>query len=283
LLATASALNVRLSASLAVHAKLIAERVIAARGAALKSSPVQTRYARLAAASGLPLSALPSSAIDALPASHELKKQIHDSKRQDRIKQQNNPAAESKNQILKTNQSRRKMTKYISTADTAKIIRKALKESFPDMKFSVKSKSLVVGISWTDGANVEQVKSVIGHLKAAYFDGSIDYKGSIYHMHQGQQVHLGADYLNFKREYTDAAIQRAIERVYRDYAGNFADTSDDKATVEQYKQGKLANVGIRECMTVTASTACKRLSAPYCRKTATVCAFSDRRPLRPFL
>lgn len=136
------------------------------------------------------------------------------------------------------------MTKYISTADTAKIIRKALKESFPDMKFSVKSKSLVVGISWTDGANVEQVKSVIGHLKAAYFDGSIDYKGSIYHMHQGQQVHLGADYLNFKREYTDAAIQRAIERVYRDYAGNFADTSDDKATVEQYKQGKLANVGI---------------------------------------
>lgn len=136
------------------------------------------------------------------------------------------------------------MTKYLTTAETAKIIRKALKEAFPDVKFSVKSDGSSAGITWTDGPNVAQVKSVVGHLKAAYFDGSIDYQGSIYHMHQCQQIHLGADYLSFKREYTDQAIQRGIDRVYREYAGNFIDADQEKATVSQFRAGQLVNVVI---------------------------------------
>ena len=154
------------------------------------------------------------------------------------------PATESKNQILKTNIEEAEMTKYLTIAETAKIIRKALKEAFPDVKFSVRCRSITVGITWTDGPNVEQVKSVVGHLKAAYFDSSIDYQGSIYHMHQGQQVHLGADYLNFTREYTDQAIQRGIDRVYREYAGNFKDADQEKATVAQFRAGQLCNVVI---------------------------------------
>ena len=60
--------------------------------------------------------------------------------------------------------------KYLSCAETAKIIRQVLKESFADVKFSVKSKSASIGVSWTDGPNKDQVKAVIGVFKAAYFD-----------------------------------------------------------------------------------------------------------------
>ncbi len=136
------------------------------------------------------------------------------------------------------------MTKYLTTAETAKIIRKALKEAFQGVKFSVKSENSTVSITWTDGPNVDQVKSVVGHLKAAYFDSSIDYQGSIYHMHQGQQISLGADFLSFKREYSDASIQRAIDRVYREYAGNFKDSDQEKATVAEFRAGQLMNVTI---------------------------------------
>lgn len=41
-------------------------------------------------------------------------------------------------------------------------------------------------------------------------------------MHQGQQIHLGADFLNFTREYTD----------------------QEKATVAQFRAGQLVNVMI---------------------------------------
>lgn len=136
------------------------------------------------------------------------------------------------------------MTIFLTTAETAKIIRQALKEAFQGVKFSVKSENSTVGITWTDGPNVDQVKSVVGHLKAAYFDSSIDYQGSIYHMHQGQQICLGADFLSFKREYSDASVQRAIDRVYRSYAGNLQNSGREKATVAEFRAGQLVNVTI---------------------------------------
>ncbi|WP_338423309.1 LPD29 domain-containing protein, partial [Xylella fastidiosa] len=46
-------------------------------------------------------------------------------------------------------------TKYLTCAETAKLVRKALKESFPDIKFSVKSSNYSGGasirVSWIDG------------------------------------------------------------------------------------------------------------------------------------
>lgn len=38
-------------------------------------------------------------------------------------------------------------TKYLSCAETAKLIRQALKEAFPDMKFGVRSKTYSGGAS----------------------------------------------------------------------------------------------------------------------------------------
>lgn len=77
-------------------------------------------------------------------------------------------------------------TQYLTAADTAKLVRKALKEAFPDMKFSVRSHTYSGGasltVAWTDGPNIKQVEAVTCRFQGSYFDGQIDYKGSIYHL-----------------------------------------------------------------------------------------------------
>lgn len=140
------------------------------------------------------------------------------------------------------------MTQYISCADTAKLIRQALKESFPGIKFSVRSSTYSGGasirVSWVDGPNSAQVEAVAGVFQGAYFDGMTDFKGSRYAMIDGQQVSFGADFLFFERACSDAAIERAIDRVYREYEGNFNNYGVAKPTVEQYRGGALYSVDI---------------------------------------
>lgn len=142
------------------------------------------------------------------------------------------------------------MTQYISSADTAKLVRQALKESFPGIKFSVRSNSYAGGASirvmWIDGPNAAQVEAVVGVFQGAYFDGMQDLKGSRYAMIDGQQVHFGADYLFCERSYSDAAIQRAIDRVYREYECNFVNCGVAKPTVEQYRSGALYSVDVMQ-------------------------------------
>ncbi len=67
---------------------------------------------------------------------------------------------------------------YVSTTDTAKIMRKELKAAFPAAKFSVKCRSYSGGssidISWTDGPSRDAVDAVIGVFEGKGFDGMID-------------------------------------------------------------------------------------------------------------
>lgn len=73
-------------------------------------------------------------------------------------------------------------TKYLSCAETAKLIRTALKSAFPGIKFSVKSKTYSMGASisihWTDGPCGIAVDAIAGQFSGASFDGSIDLKTS---------------------------------------------------------------------------------------------------------
>ena len=107
--------------------------------------------------------------------------------------------------------------KYISVVDTAKIIRRCLKEAFPGIKFSVRSSSYSMGASidvkWTDGPAEVQVEAVVGRFKGSYFDGMIDYKGSVYAEYDGEPVHFMSDYIHCHREYSDEAVERAIDTV----------------------------------------------------------------------
>lgn len=135
------------------------------------------------------------------------------------------------------------MSKSISCTETAKLIRKALKEAFPDVKFSVQSSQYSGGASirirYTDGPNVNQVESVTDRFEGSYFDGQIDFKGSKYAMINGEQVSFGADFIFVNRDYSDDFITKALAKFYRRYAGNFEGSNVPKATVEDYKMGRL--------------------------------------------
>lgn len=139
-------------------------------------------------------------------------------------------------------------TNYISCADTAKLIRAALKEAFPGIKFSVKSHTYSGGASinvrWTDGPNTAQVEAVAGTFSGSYFDGSTDYKGATYAMIDGISTRFGADFIFCNRDHSDAAIQRAIDRVAREYEGNFSAYGVSVPTVEQFRHGDLYRVSI---------------------------------------
>jgi len=105
------------------------------------------------------------------------------------------------------------MTRYIDAADHAKIIRKVLKEAFPGVKFSVRTKKYSGGasinINWTDGPTQWDVQDLVLPLSGGYFDGMTDYKGFNYHMHDGEEISLGADFIFANRELSDEWIETA--------------------------------------------------------------------------
>lgn len=77
------------------------------------------------------------------------------------------------------------MTKHLSAAETAKVVRKILKTKFPGTKFSVRSETYSMGcsvnISWTDGPTTKQIDQAVGVLSGSGFDGMIDLKYNITH------------------------------------------------------------------------------------------------------
>jgi len=68
--------------------------------------------------------------------------------------------------------------RWLSTVETAKLIRKALKTRFPETKFSVRSKSYAGGssisIRWSDGPTAAAVEAITDGFAGRGFDGSID-------------------------------------------------------------------------------------------------------------
>jgi hypothetical protein len=135
------------------------------------------------------------------------------------------------------------MKNYLSCAETAKMIRSVLKESFPGIKFSVVSSTYSMGasitIKYNDGPNADAVKAAISIFEGSYFDGMQDYKGQRYAAIDGQEMSFGADYVFVNRYVSDAAMAQAIDALYEKFAGNFANDPLPKATVEDYNQGRL--------------------------------------------
>jgi hypothetical protein len=123
--------------------------------------------------------------------------------------------------LLKEN----KMSKqYLSCAETAKLVRSALKESFPGVKFSVKSSVYSGGasitVSYVNGPAYDQVKAVVGMFEGSYFDGMTDYKGSNYSSLDGQEVRFGADYIFVNRKFSLELFTDLVANAckYYDYA-----------------------------------------------------------------
>jgi hypothetical protein len=77
------------------------------------------------------------------------------------------------------------MRDYLSCADTAKLVRQALKAAFPGQTFSVRSSTYSGGASirvgWVDGPQTNQVDQVAKVFAGSSFDGMIDLKTSNQH------------------------------------------------------------------------------------------------------
>jgi hypothetical protein len=113
------------------------------------------------------------------------------------------------------------MTKYLTCAETAKLVRAALKEAFPGVKFSVKSSVYAGGasinIAYTDGPSASQVKGITQTFQGAYFDGMTDYKGSNYNTLDGQEVRFGADFIFVNRKFTAPMLTGVVVEVCNKY------------------------------------------------------------------
>lgn len=133
---------------------------------------------------------------------------------------------------------------YLSCADTAKLLRQALKESFPSVKFSVRSSVYSGGASidvcWTDGPTSRMVKTVTDVFEGSYFDGMIDFKGSRYHTIDGKPTSFGADFIFENRTESDELVERAIAGLVASMPANFADlaAAGTVPNVADYRAGK---------------------------------------------
>ncbi len=101
-------------------------------------------------------------------------------------------------------------TNYQTCAETAKLVRKALKEAFLGFKFSVRSHTYSMGASiyvrWDDGPITKEVEAVARVFAGATFDGMTDYKGGVVHEFDGRTVHFGADFIFCNRDVTDKML-----------------------------------------------------------------------------
>ncbi len=109
--------------------------------------------------------------------------------------------------------------RYVSVADTAKLIRAELKAAFPAVKFSVRSKSYSGGASvtiyWTDGPTGKDVDAVAGKFAGASFDGMIDLKSHHESRYKGERLHFGADYVFTTRTISDGWLAEIIAEFER--------------------------------------------------------------------
>ncbi len=75
--------------------------------------------------------------------------------------------------------------KYLSAADTAKLVRAALKRNFPGTRFSVRFDTYAGGASidvvWTDGPAYKLVDGVARQFAGGRFDSMIDMKVTVQH------------------------------------------------------------------------------------------------------
>lgn len=142
--------------------------------------------------------------------------------------------------------------RYISSTDTAKLIRAALKKRFPRTKFSVRTDKYSGGASiqvrWIDGPTPAAVEQITAPFAGSGFDGMIDMAYSKYAWllpdgtatfaktrgtagsagsvdseqylqpsFKCELVHFGANYVFTQRDYSVGFYQRAADAVSRRY------------------------------------------------------------------
>lgn len=106
------------------------------------------------------------------------------------------------------------MTRYISQTETAKLVRKTLKEHFPKQKFSVTQHYNSIRVKWTDGPALTRVQPVVRFFEGSTFDAYVDLKSYVTTEFEGEEVQFGADYVFAERK-TSRAFVEAILASYQ--------------------------------------------------------------------
>lgn len=119
------------------------------------------------------------------------------------------------------------MTDYISTKETAKLVRAALKSAFPGVKFSVRmstgTASAWMNVSWSDGPTTREVDAITAQFEGRKFNGmtdGYDNSGTVLVAFDGEEmpreVRYSCDGINTHRNYTAAAFTAAQKIISTD-------------------------------------------------------------------
>ncbi len=99
---------------------------------------------------------------------------------------------------------------FFSCAETAKLVRTALKEAFPGVRFSmhsdVRANSADISVTYLGGPSREEVENVTKLYEGAICDTDLN-KSWKYATFNGQHVHFGADIVAVYRDDTVDAAQ----------------------------------------------------------------------------
>jgi len=112
---------------------------------------------------------------------------------------------------------------YLSCADTAKLLRQALRRTFSEVTFSVRSETYAGGasidVSWTDGPTAQAVKALADQFAGADFDAMQDLKtyrapDLVPDPEYGvREIHFGADFVFCNRTTSDELAAKILDRV----------------------------------------------------------------------
>lgn len=105
-------------------------------------------------------------------------------------------------------------TRYVTQAETNKLIRAALRDAFPGIKFSVTgSGGNATNVTWTDGPAEKTVEEITWRFQGSSFDGQTDMASPIFEVVDGERIHYGCTYVFTRRNYSAEILEQAQSEV----------------------------------------------------------------------
>lgn len=134
----------------------------------------------------------------------------------------------------------------LNLVETVQLVQKILLEAFPRTSFAIavtkKGTGSHLTVDWTDGPRDLQVARLVLPLQATrVVDGGKVRRVEHFMLTSAGRltVHLAADRIILSRQFSDGAIERAIERLTVRYAEFLAPAVRAAMTVEGYRAGQL--------------------------------------------
>lgn len=141
-------------------------------------------------------------------------------------------------------------TRYISTTDTAKEVRKALRAQWPGVKFSVRkgtgTGSAWIRVSWEDGPRYEDVRQVVDRFEGARFNGMTDSYDQMPDQlvvttagELPEVINYVCDGINCDRDFSEQAIRAVARELIEQNPRLFANLAITAGDLEHLGEGEI--------------------------------------------